>query len=330
MKKAIRLISGTALTIFLSITLAACGGGGDDAAPADSISYSGVTTQAVINNTNAKALSIDAYEGGNSGASLGGGGMLAAQTGPSAVASPAPPLRALAQALRGALAKLPLETTPVVTVAAVVPVSPPETMPGDCKGSATISMGFDEAANLYVGSVSFDRYQDFDANGTCDEATGTTLSGQMTFTMSVDPNESITTTITALKATTGTESFTTSGSMIMTQVDIDTFRVILNMVLRDDATGKTHKIENYQIDIDDFGTYVSETLTGRFYNPDYGFVELTTLNPLQVYNDSDWPSSGALHYAGANGSSLTLTFNPLGATGTGTDGSGNIDFTYTR
>src|SRR6266581_652338 len=58
--------------VVLSLLLAACGsgGGGGGSAPT-SVSYGGATTQATVTASNATALSVDAYQGGQAGSAIG-------------------------------------------------------------------------------------------------------------------------------------------------------------------------------------------------------------------------------------------------------------------
>jgi hypothetical protein len=52
--------------------------------------------------------------------------------------------------------------------------------------------------------------------------------------------------------------------------------------------------------------YVDIKATGRFYNPTYGYVDLSTITPLRTYNIYEWPSSGELQMVGGEGTKARL------------------------
>jgi len=66
-----------------------------------------------------------------------------------------------------------------------------------------------------------------------------------------------------------------------------------------DGTGRVCKVENYQLDITDGGGYEQIQVSGRFYDPDYGYVVLQTISPFIVYYNDEYPSSGQLVLTGA-------------------------------
>ncbi len=58
------------LLLGMSLTLAACGSGGGGGETPQALTYSGITSQATVTTSNAEALSVDAYEGGQIGSTM--------------------------------------------------------------------------------------------------------------------------------------------------------------------------------------------------------------------------------------------------------------------
>jgi hypothetical protein len=44
-----------------------------------------------------------------------------------------------------------------------------------------------------------------------------------------------------------------------------------------------------------------EIISGRYYDPDYGYVEVYTEGPLRIDDGDDWPSDGVLVVTGDTG-----------------------------
>ncbi len=86
----------------------------------------------------------------------------------------------------------------------------------------------------------------------------------------------------------------------------------INMVTRDDTAGKVYKMENYQLFASvNPGVWVDVSMTGRFYGPDDGYVDLTTPTPFRFDIAAAGvvavtPSQGELVVTGGNGSKATL------------------------
>lgn len=67
------------------------------------------------------------------------------------------------------------------------------------------------------------------------------------------------------------------------------------------CTGRVCKIENYQMDITTEGGYDEITINGRFYDPQFGYVDLETTTPLRIYAGDEYFDSGQLVVTGADG-----------------------------
>jgi hypothetical protein len=82
-------------------------------------------------------------------------------------------------------------------------------------------------------------------------------------------------------------------------------------LLRDDATKDVYKFENFNVTLTNGVNYVDASLSGRYYDPKYGYVDISTPTPLQINNTDYWPSSGIFRAAGNND---TASFTALSNT----------------
>lgn len=81
----------------------------------------------------------------------------------------------------------------------------------------------------------------------------------------------------------------------------------IDVVMRDNVQQKTYWVNHYVMVLT-YGTTVDTgTLSGRYYDPDYGFVDITTMTPLTIPNTS-LPTGGVVLFSGS-ASKAKLTFN---------------------
>jgi hypothetical protein len=304
------------LFVALSATLmlAACGGGGSGGG---NPSYSGITTQATITTENAQEIAVGAYEGGQAGqvlvSPLSSGAAPMADS--SRLLTFAAMTRDLAQSIRPAVRGSGVTPQAIVTVT--------DSIPGTCgDGHADINISVNDATGAFSGTLVFVAY--------CDEGTvldGTTaFSGQVNtttgdvvrFTLSY---QSLTMTETASGA-----SATLIGSISL-EVSADTLTLTqtMDMVLIDNVSGKTYWVNNYRLSMsaDAGGAYVDLSISGRFYDPDRGYVEIVTDVPLHILAGASDPSSGVLVFLGAGNTSARLTVNGGGSFLIEADADGN-------
>ncbi len=328
-----------AATLFCTLALVACGGsgGGSDSGGGNAVSYNGLTSQAEIDQNNAQTLSFEAYAGGSEPTDLEGiNPLFAAQATNSTGAIPDVDMPALAKTMKDILLSMEPQASGSTPVAAMVPVDT-ITMDGDCDGRATGSISIDTVTGALSASFTFTNYQGYGEGFVCD-GTGEMLSGKVKMLMEIDVDNpdamgTMTMEFAPLTIVQGTDDLTLSGSIEVVELDIDTEQVTTNIVIRDNTLEKTFKIQDFVIQITNFGTYAEENiLSGRFYNPDFGYVDISTpVAPIRTNFGDDHPSAGELYCAGSNGSEVTVTFNATGATGAGRDTTGGtftFDYTY--
>ncbi|MFZ5594424.1 MAG: hypothetical protein ACOY4D_09255 [Pseudomonadota bacterium] len=270
------LFLSTTAALF-ALVLTACGGGGGDGGTPPGISYTGLITPAAITQSNATRLAGGAYQGRTTGNALGGVTASAQANEMNSLAT-RPDTLVLSETLRNAVAKIDVTALPKADLGAAVKT---ETISeqGSCGGNLSGNATYDESTgNITSGAITFNNY--------CEE--GVTLSGRITFSGKMNLGTQPPTiakldiSFISLSGKSGTDAFTVSGSIAIDVTVPLQVRTTINMVSRDDTTGKVFKMENYQL----LGSvnpdaWVDISMTGRFYDPDDGYVDLTTPMPFR-------------------------------------------------
>ncbi|MEQ6340979.1 MAG: hypothetical protein M3A44_04825 [Gammaproteobacteria bacterium] len=297
-----------AIAMIFTLVLAGCGGGGGgDFGGPTLITYTGLTTQAVITQANAKSLAGCAYQGRSTGRALGGVAA-SAQTNVTDHQINHPLTLVLSETLRNALGKIDVTALPRANLGAAVKTET-ITEQGSCGGSFSGSATYDDVTgNISSGSITFNNY--------CNE--GVTLSGKISFSGKVNLGtqpptmEKLSMNFVALSGKSGSDAFTATGIVAIDATAHPHVLTTINMVSRDDTTGKVYKIENYQLLASASpGVLVDVSMTGRFYGPDDGYVDLATPQiPFRFYINNGvmdtTPSQGELVVTGDKGSKATL------------------------
>ncbi len=314
------------LPLLLTTTLVACGGGGGDDG---GLTYNGNSSQAHIDETNAKELTLNSYGESKTGSVLG------------APLSPVLTQASLADSAGSPKSKLQ-DVLDVSAVAFSVAVNTNElrpfygnryemsaaamdsgTMRGSCGGSVSYRMDANESTGKFTGSFNYSNY--------CDE--GVRLNGSMSMSGSVDETQGfhIELRFDALQAVGDGESSTMDGTMSMTMTDSRT-ELTMNLLARDDSSGEIYKIENLMMTEIEQAGYSESTIIGRFYDPVEGYVDITTPLPFKIYSMSYYPTEGKMRIEGADSTFATLTANSDGYTclvEADTNGDGTIDYSET-
>jgi hypothetical protein len=277
------------------IFLTACGGGGGGGGdtPSTGVVYTGATGPAAITATNALDLALGAYYGGPVLNTLG---IVSPNSLNQNLPTTADPR--LLKFTLPILKNLPLQTpdeTATPSPMAIVPLT--ETFPGNCGGTQVISLNVDDNTGSFNGTMEYNNY--------CEDAT--TISGTVNISGGVDLFTfdllQMSASFSSITFTSGTESATLSGNYTMTPQTMT-----LNHRVRDNATGKTYKIENYVVTETEGFDWTETTLSsGSYFHPDYGYVTLSTIVPFRLYWSDFGPVTGQLQITGANGSHALLT-----------------------
>lgn len=291
--KILRYLFTSWVIVFGVISIIGSGGGGDGGSAQPQITYTGLTTQAEITDVNAEILAAGAFEGGRTGSAFSGTGAVETGTDENTIS-----FRTLkvTQALKDALLKVDLS---FVSGGPIIGATQSESgsVAGPCGGTASYSVQYDDATGVFSGTFTF--------NGYCDSGvviTGTTtISGTVDIVLSTF--ESISFDFTNLSD----GSSTLSGS-----IDIDftvsPVRVDFDTLLKDNATSKVYWASNYVMYVTEDVNYADVNISsGTYYDPDYGYVTVTSPTPFRVYVTDIWPSSGVMIATGTGNTKVRLT-----------------------
>jgi len=289
---------GWLLSIVCILGLVACGGegggGGKDFAPAEptGLMYTGVNSPAIIDSDNAAELASDAFIGGETGSNLG---MFSSVADAQSTIERKIKLYEVVQLFDGALHKIDFSNHRGDLLAVK---TEQDTVIGDCGGSASYTVEMNDLNGTFTGLMTFNDY----CNG------NTFISGTAGFygQVTVDASEFLyfNLSIDMINLTSGDQSYVIDGDV---SVDVSGSPSVasLDMFMKD-SSGEVFWVNNYSLIISEGVDYFDVNATGRFYNPTYGYVDLSTITPVRTYNIYDWPSSGELQIIGGEGTKAQL------------------------
>lgn len=287
--------------------LAACGGGGgatvaaSDPGPA----YKGISSQAKIKEDNALDLAFAGYAGGNLGSSIGRGSL--AKTTTDAPAAAAPNLSQLTSELKSSALQLVLASDAQrlqkdASSAKVLRRAESFEITGLSGGIASYSMEINDAAGSFSGTVSFvdystDRY---------------TFSGNAEITGTIDQTQEaikfFTLSFKSLKVTDGYTIDLTGSISWRFDLSAPADTMAMNMVLLDDFSGKTYWFKDYVVKNNYGYEFMTQDISGRYFDPGHGFVDITTDATIVIDYLYGWPMQGTLTFSGSGRTSVRLTF----------------------
>ena len=305
--------------IAAALAIYGCGGGGGGSGS----SYTGLTTPAVIDVDNADDLVLGVYAGGDLAGSLNIFGAVAYNDAP-AVSYPRPlMLSALFENIIGDIDFAAQNQPPYQ--GAVSNESGSET--GSCGGSLTYNISVDDQTGNFNGTFNFHDYceDDFAINGNATASGQVDLLSEEILSMTFNFNN--------MTVVGNGESFTINGTMGMFY-SINSMIMSMTMTAKDNMTGRAEMLEDWVMEITEGPGYYDVELSGRYYDPDYGYADFVTTVPLRfIDGDDDWPSSGSYTATGASGTAGGPTKARLTATNTTTyeidvdaDGDGQYEY----
>ena len=172
-----------------------------------------------------------------------------------------------------------------------------ETVYGLCGGYARYTITVDDGNGDFFGSMNF--------VGFCE---GTILlSGKARFSGSLDSDqeaEFFEFSFDMMSVSANGVAVTMDGTFSM---DLTTIPVSITMDLYiQDSLGHVCWIDNYHWAITEDIGFVSVEISGRFYHPHHGFVDLFTESPLIIDDGQIYPKDGILVLQGANNTEAKL------------------------
>ncbi|MFO7688195.1 MAG: hypothetical protein R6V60_19130 [Desulfobacterales bacterium] len=300
-KKGMVMKTNNVIGLFLSVLgvlgLVACGGGGGgggDPAPTGptGLTYTGVTTQAVIDVNNAAELAGEAFLGGETGSDIG----LFSSVGENQSKKVREiKLYEVVPIFGNALYKIDFGSQGGDLLAVK---TDRDTILGDCGGSANYIVNMDDVSGAFTGLMTFSNF--------CNE--NSTISGNADFSGRIDVNSGtfldFYLAINMVDLTSGGQSYVVDGA-VSVELSGSSVTASIDMLMKD-SSGEVFWVKDYTLKIAEGTDYVDIEVSGRFYHPAHGYVDLTTMTPFHTNTLDDWPSSGELMIVGGLGTKARL------------------------
>ncbi len=284
---------GTALLMFLvSITMVACGGGGGDG-PDGIIQYTGLTSLAVITAGNAEELATLAYLGGY------GPAQLTVRDGSAKSAGGYPVLLYLYNFLADSVQQAYQASAPGSRAIEIIDDFELSTC---STGRLAYILQVNDVSGAFTGSFTFYDY--------CEN--GVTFSGAITVSGVFDifniQFTSLSLDLFEFTMEIGGESYTLDGYLDSMLVSPTTLELIIDLLLIDGSTDTVYWVRDFFLSITEEVFYTEVEVSGRFYSPLDGYVELSTLTPIRIYYGDNAPFEGVLVLSGDEFTSAMLEF----------------------
>ena len=190
---------------------------------------------------------------------------------------------------------------------------------GNCGGRMNISLTGNEKTGAFSATIVALDY--------CED--GETMDGDMNISgqFADDMSLSSMTINFALVTITNTEDNVTISGTISESFTGMTTRTNLSLNMRENQSAKVYRFANYVILSSSDGQVLTENVTGRFYHPDYGYVDVASTTPFSFVSNDNLPYSGQAVCTGATGkqSRVTALSNAAYVITGNFDGVGNFD-----
>jgi len=302
--------------VYLSGCSSSDSGGGTTAA----VNYDGMKTAVEITDANAKTTVTDTLKNSTTSGDASGKGFTKAS---SAISFSKP------------IARLKADIQSKITSRESIG----GTTNGTCGGSLVSSGDLNPAGDSFSFSVNA-TFTDF-----CD-TDNTTLNGSVSMSGSINSTTFVMTYNAAFTNFTavvdaGTESYTidgsTSGVFGLNFLESSTISTLSNISVKDNISGVTYFMENHKLEITTdasgglFSATTDTTYSGRFYQSDKGYIDITTVTPFHRTSNATYPESGSAKFTGSNGAVVTLTATDSSqySLETDTNGDGTAESTET-
>ncbi|MGC9323290.1 MAG: hypothetical protein ACP5G0_00945 [Desulfomonilia bacterium] len=314
-------IAGFLISIMTSCSGGSSGGDGGGSAP--EALYTGLKTPAALTQSNSQQIIEEAFHGSVVSSGVAYPFLAIDMDGRN---GNVPPLitcqHSLTRMLMDALGKIPETNIPLAVSAAYTETIDEQ---GECGGTLSGSLQIDDESGDFTGNI--------DLHNFCES--GIVFNGSVNIQGNIDPvteDMSITMHFTEYSVAFegislfihGTESLIESGNDISMNIDF---------LVRDNVSGSTSWIHGYTVLFTDYDGYVAIRISGRFYDPNYGYVVLSTSEAFIEYYGDEYPSSGVLVATGAIGSAggttmarLTILSSTSYMVEADTDGDGTYDW----
>jgi hypothetical protein len=312
------------MLIFLLLTggltgLVSCGGGGGGGGGVSAPNYTGITTQAQINQGNAGIISIGAWLGGAPGVDINVFGSIQAVPAPPINPFPLDKTLSIFENFTRQI-NISLLAEPVY-LGAVEQVNL-DPIYGNCGGVVTGSGTVDDSTGAADLNVSFQNY--------CED--GGTINGPANLSGTIDLNilepVQFTLSFNSLTFVATDQSITVKGTIGVDYNLTTTSLMTMSYIMKDNLLDKAYWYRDVLVEFNSgFGLTQIISINGQYYDPDYGYVEMSLGDEIGWADTDDWPFGGSLILTGIMGTKARLTFLDISTyqVDADTDGDGLYD-----
>lgn len=303
------------ITLFcLTGSLTGCGGGGSSSTQSGTLvdpasTYKGNTAKAVPAEANAEDLAMGGFTGAEFASSIRVAKASDSKTSRASVDRPA---FQAAQVLKQSVRRMELpRKADQIRKAERSSAKSSKTLgrtssfqiAGESGGTASYTLEINDTTGSFFGTIVF---RGFTSNGLVIDGTTETLG-----TFDANRQEFSRLTLSFKTLTMRSTDFTIDLSGVLSwgfNFAASTETLSMNMVLREQASSKTYWFNNYELATVYGGNSLTRTISGRYFDHDHGYVDLTTRTPLVVRYSDQLPSQGSLAFSGTAGRWIRLNF----------------------
>ena len=312
MKKLLSLFFVGALSITVIV---GCGGGGGGGGVPAGITYTGVTTQALIDENNAVDIVLETYEGVDTTSELNVLGAVSENS--SSVRNPL--FFDISAYFQSVIHEIESSAGQNSEYMGAVRTES-DTINGSCGGSFSYNLTGDDQTGNFSGALTFNNF--------CEQ--GSKANGSMNLSANINLNTGefnyLEMTFTNFTMTSGQESISMNGRIDF-NLQSSPITMTFSFIYKDNNLNKTYKYENFAYEYTEGFGFVDMTFSGRFYHHDYGYVDIVTESPLRINGSDFYPSSGSVIFTGDSGTKARL--NVINSSSfiveADTDGDGSYD-----
>lgn len=269
-------------------------------------SFTGASNAALVTSENAEDLALGGFYGARTGGVIGtiGSGMAK-----STVSAAGIPARELVQNLKLATRRLAIpkkaeelrQSQAAGGGGKVLKRSAISQVAGDNGGVASYSLEINDTTGSFAGSVNFQSYTSGSTtfNGICDMQGSFDANRQEVAQLTIS-FKSLSMRQSSEYVLIGNISWTFAYSSSSESMD-------MNMVLKDVANSKAYWFKNYKVVTIYGSSSLTQSLTGRYYDHDFGYVDLSTESGMVADYGASWPREGTLN-SSASGRWVKLIF----------------------
>ena len=278
----------------ISLGMTGCGGGGGGSGseadgPAPMV-YSGVTSQAAITPANAEVIATEALLGASAGSGLTLASSLQVESRPASI-------RLFVVELPKVLRQSAKSADGRAEGTRSVQRTESKTIPGTCGGSLRYALTVNDSTGDFAGTFVFSQY--------CDS--GITITGSVDVDGSLEPTTGVFDMINFNFDNLTSDDFVMSGAISVDEEGPSSF-IAMGFLAEDTVSDKVYWVRDYAMVVTEIDTAdVHVSLTGVFYHPDYGYVNVSTPDPFIFTSTDEWPSSGTMRCEGSGNTTASLT-----------------------